>query len=102
MYERARQWPSPEIANRIAQELLPKLLVDQRTGEALDIARERIRAAVNFRVMNSTDLLTLAQLAKHAGDRAATRAFVAMFARDFPQDPQRIVADRLRAELRQR
>jgi hypothetical protein len=99
MYERARHWPQPQMANRLAQELLPRLLAAKRTGEALDIARERIRATGNFRVLSSRDLLALAQLAKHAGDRISARALVEMFARDFPEDAQQTLAERLRGEL---
>lgn len=99
MYQRARHWPQPQMANRLAQELLPKLLAAKRTGEALDIARERVRAAGNFRLVDGNDLLALAQLAKHAGDRISARAFAEMFARDFPDDPQRALAERLRTEL---
>jgi hypothetical protein len=99
MYERARHWPQPQIAKRLAQELLPRLLAERRTGDALDIARERIRATSSFRILGSGDLLMLVQLAKHAGDRTSARMLVEMFARDFPEDRQRALAERLRGEL---
>ena len=54
LYQRAAQWPDGRLADRLARELLPRLLAKRSTGEALDLVRERLRKDPRFRpaVMN--------------------------------------------------
>ncbi|HEU4654911.1 MAG TPA: hypothetical protein VFS47_13060 [Steroidobacteraceae bacterium] len=100
MLQRARAWPDQRIANRFAREVVPKLLAAKRTGEALDIVRERLHASAHFQLADGKDLVALAQLAKLAGHRTAARQLITIFERDFPDHPDSSVARRLHDELK--
>ena len=99
LYQRAAQWPDGRLAERLARELLPRLLAKHSTGEALDVARERLRKNPQFRPAGSADLLTLVHLAKAAGDRATARLLLHDFATLYPGDPAQAVVDRLNTQL---
>jgi hypothetical protein len=99
LYGRAGQWPDGRLAERLARELLPRLLAKRITGEALDVARERLRKNPQFRPAGSTDLLTLVHLAKAAGDRATARQLLHDFAALYPGDPAQPAVDRLNTQL---
>jgi hypothetical protein len=99
LYERTARWPDSRLANRLAQELLPKLLTIRRTGEALNIARTCLRADADFRPRLSQDLLNLVRLARDAGDRPVARALLRDFHRFYPGDAQRAAADALTQQL---
>ena len=99
LYQRAAQWPDGRLADRLARELLPRLLVQRRTGEALDLVRERLRKDVRFRPAGSADLLTLVHLARTAGDRATARVLLQDFSQLYPGDPAQATVDRLNTQL---
>lgn len=91
LYDHTRQWPDPRLSNRIAQELIPKLLVLRHNGEALDVTRERLARVPDFRPFVSADLIRLAELARDAGDRRAARQLLQDFSRFYPSDPPHLV-----------
>jgi hypothetical protein len=99
LYQRAAQWPDGRLAERLARELLPRLLAKRVTGEALDVTRERLRKNPQFRPAGSADLLTLVHLARAAGDRATARLLLHDFAALYPGDPAQAVVDRLNTQL---
>jgi hypothetical protein len=99
LYQRASQWPDPRLAERLAREVLPRLLAKRITGEALDVTRERLRKNPQFRPAGSADLVTLVHLAKAAGDRATARLLLHDFATLYPGDPAQAVVDRLNTQL---
>jgi hypothetical protein len=99
MYQRAAQWPDGRLADRLARELLPRLLLKRSTGEALDLVRERLRKDARFRPAGSTDLLTLVHLARTAGDRATARLLLHDFSKLYPGDPAQAMVDRLNTQL---
>ncbi len=99
LYQRAAQWPDGRLADRLAREMLPRLLARRSTGAALDLARERLRKDPRFRPAGSADLLTLVHLARTAGDRATARLLLHDFAKLYPGDPAQPVVDRLNTQL---
>ena len=99
LYQRAAQWPDGRLADRLAREILPRLLVKRVTGEALDLARERLKKNAKFRPTGSADLLTLVQLARTAGDRATARLLLQDFSTLYPGDPAQRMVDRLNTQL---
>ena len=99
LYEQAQQWPDQRLADRLAQEILPSLLVQKRNGEALDMLRQRLSSSTEFRPLAGTDLIRLAQLARDAGDRATARALLRDFQRFYPNDPANATANLLMQQL---
>jgi hypothetical protein len=99
LYQRAAQWPDGRLADRLARELLPRLLAKRITGEALDLLRERLRKNARFRPTSSADLLALVHLARAAGDRATARLLLQDFSTLFPGDPAQATVDRLNTQL---
>jgi hypothetical protein len=99
LYQRASQWPDGRLAERLAKELLPRLLAKRSTGEALDVVRERLRKNAQFRPAGSADLLALVHLSRAAGDRATARLLLQDFSKLYPGDPAQPVVDRLNTQL---
>jgi hypothetical protein len=99
LYERAKPWPDQRLANRLAQEILPRLLAQRHTGEALDTLRERLRSSAEFRPLDSADLIRLVQLARDAGDLRAARELLRDFQRFYPDDPAATTASLLMQQL---
>ena len=99
LHERAGRWPDPGLANRLARELLPKLLAAKHFGEALDVTQARVKADPNFRPENSSDLLTLIRLARDAGDRPTARILLSDFARHYPQSKEQRTVEILAQQL---
>jgi hypothetical protein len=99
IYQRTAQWPDGRLADRLARELLPRLLFQRSTGEALDLVRERLRKDARFRPTGSADLLTLVHLARTAGDRATARLLLRDFSKLYPGDPAQATVDRLNTQL---
>ena len=99
LYERAKTWPDQRFANRLAQEILPRLLAERHNGEALDTVRERLKLSADFRPLASADLIRLAQLARDAGDRRIARDLLRDFQRFYPNDPAESVASLLMRQL---
>ncbi len=99
LYERTARWPDPRLANRLAREILPRLLAARRNGEAVDMARARLRSDPDFRLPSSGDLLHLAELVRDAGDRPAARALLRDFDRFYPGDAAQTAAMKLTQQL---
>jgi hypothetical protein len=99
LYQRAAQWPDGRLADRLARELLPRLLAKRIAGEALDLVRERLKKNARFRPAGSADLLTLVQLSRTAGDRATARLLLQDFSTLYPGDPAQALVDRLNTQL---
>ena len=99
LYERAQAWPDQRLANRLAQEMLPRLLAERRNGDALDTLKERLRSSADFRPLASADLIRLVQLARDAGDRRVARDLLRDFDRFYPNDPAAAVAGLLTQQL---
>ena len=99
---RAAAWPDERFANRVAASLVTRLLDARRTGAALDVVRERLRAVPGFRPAAAAETLRIAELARAAGDRATARALLDDYAQRYPGDPSTAVAARLRGELERR
>jgi hypothetical protein len=99
MYDRVAVWPDPALANRIAQELMPRLLAVKNHSETFKLVRKRLAADRDFRPLLSTDLIRLATLARDVGDRATARALLRDFDRFFPGDPQHALAEELSREV---
>jgi hypothetical protein len=99
LYQRAAQWPDGRLADRLARELLPRLLAQRATGEALNLARERLRKDARFRPAGSADLLMLVHLARAGGDRATARLLLQDFSKLYPGDPAQAMVDRLNTQL---
>lgn len=99
LYQRTAQWPDGRLADRLARELLPRLLAQRSTGEALDLVRERLRKDPRFRPIGSAELLTLVHLARTAGDRATARLLLQDFSKLYPGDPAQAMVDRLNTQL---
>jgi len=99
LYQRAAQWPDGRLADRLAREMLPRLLAQRSTGDALNLVRERLKKDAQFRPAGSADLLTLVQLARAAGDRATARLLLRDFSKLYPGDPAQAMVDRLNTQL---
>jgi hypothetical protein len=99
LFERIARWPDPRLGNLLAHELLPGLLSARRTGEALTIVRDRLRADPAFRPQRASEALRMAELARDAGDRNVARQLVSDFAERFPNDPAQLTATRIKTEL---
>jgi hypothetical protein len=99
MYERIARWPDPLLANRLAQDFLPRLLAAKRYGEALILTRERIKAYPEFRPASAAELMQLARLACDGGDRPTARALLRNFQQFYPEDALRPMADELLQQI---
>lgn len=99
LYERAKAWPDQRLADRLAQEMLPRLLTERHNGEALDVLRERLSSSTEFRPLVSADLIRLVQLARDAGQRRVARDLLRDFERFYPNDPAGSVASLLLQQL---
>jgi hypothetical protein len=73
IYRRALAWPDQRLADRIAQEQVTRLLAARRTGEALDLTRDRLAAQPTFRPRSAEETRRVAELARAAGDRPTER-----------------------------
>lgn len=89
LYPRVAAWENPALANRVAQELLTLLLECQRNGDAVKLARDRLRADARFRPASGEQTLRIAQLARDAGDWPLARALIADFQQRFAEHPVR-------------
>jgi hypothetical protein len=99
LHERATRWPDPRLANRIANELLPRLLATRQLSEALSVVQARVSRDPEFRPRASGDLLTLVRLARDAGDRPTARTLLVDFDRFFPEDKEQRAVAALTAQL---
>jgi hypothetical protein len=77
LYARAAKLHDQRLADYLAQLLLPLLLDRRATGEALQVARQRLQVSAHFRPATSAQALRLAELARAAGDPATARTLLA-------------------------
>jgi hypothetical protein len=89
LYPRVAAWANPTLANRVAQELLTRLLVNQRNGDAVKLVKERLQADARFRPATGEQTLRVAQLARDGGDWPLARALIADFEQRFADHPVR-------------
>lgn len=99
LHQRTSGWPEPGLANRLARELLPRLLAARHFSEALAVVQSRVRADANFRPATSSELLVLVRLARDAGDRPTARTLLSDFARYYPEDKEQRTAEILAQQL---
>lgn len=99
LYAATRKWPDSRLANKLAQQLLPRLLLARHTGEALDIVRAQLRVDENFRPLAASEALDMAMLARDAGDRATARLLLRDFGLRYPRDPAHAAAHALSRQL---
>jgi hypothetical protein len=77
LYARAAKFTDQRLADHLAQMLLPLLLQRRATGEALQIARQRLAVSTQFRPSTDDQLRRLAELARAAGDPATASKLLA-------------------------
>jgi len=75
LWSRVTTWEPSEFSNRIARELVSRLLTENREGEALRLVKER-RSDPNFGLQNRGETLRLARLAARWGDRDLAAALL--------------------------
>jgi len=74
LYARCLPWQQPLFCNRVAQEIVSRLLSADREAEALRLARDRLALAADFRPRTAEERRRLAQLARQWGDHATAQA----------------------------
>ncbi len=74
LYERTAAWQPVAFPNRVAQEVISRLLTDDREGEALRLVRERLAIDPQFRPLSAEDTRRLAQLAERWRDHPTAEA----------------------------
>lgn len=99
IHERVARWPDPRPAQKLARDVLPRLLEAKRNSEALAILRSEIGRDAQFRPQSSADLVRLVNLTRDAGDRSTARKLLADFETRYPNDPARPIVERLQQEL---
>jgi hypothetical protein len=99
LYQGAAGFADQRLANYLAQLLLPMLLSERATGEALAIVRARLAASADFRPHTGAQLLRLVDLACVAGDRATARQLLADVDRHYGDDPLAASLARRRQQL---
>jgi len=99
--ERTVTWDDPRYITRLTEELVARLLVLKRSGEALDVVAKRLNLDQSFRPKSAADTLDLAQLACQGGGKPkVARALLSDFAARFAGDPRVPVAEALAYQLR--
>jgi hypothetical protein len=99
LFARAQQWPDGRLAYRLAQELLPQLLIARRTGDALNIVRSQLRADARFKPIAGADTIKLIELARDAGDRRTARMLLDGFDEKYDDPLARQIATHLAQQL---
>jgi hypothetical protein len=88
LYGCVSSWPDPRYANRLAEELVDRLLAAKRSSEALDTVARRLQLDSAFRPRTAAATLHIAQLAAHGGGvRSVARTLLKDFAQRFAGDP---------------
>jgi hypothetical protein len=99
MLAQISKWPEPTLADRVAQELVPRLLSISRFGEAITVTRQRLAADPEYRPVTAYETLRMVRVARDGGDRPTARALLRDFQRFFPNDPLQTAADDLTRQL---
>jgi hypothetical protein len=76
LYQRISRWEFPTFINKTAQELISRLLVDQRSGAAIVIARERLAADRNFELKTTAERDELVRLCMEVKDQSTAYALL--------------------------
>ena len=85
---RVSSWPDARYANALTAELVDRLLVLKRNGEALDTVTARLRLDPTFRPKSAAATLQIARLATQGGGaRRVARTLLDDFDRRFAGDP---------------
>ncbi|MEJ1962563.1 MAG: hypothetical protein WDO56_13865 [Gammaproteobacteria bacterium] len=100
MLARISTWPEKRLGNRVAQELVPRLLSISRFSEAITVTRQRLAADPEYRPVTSMETLRMVRVARDGGDRPTARALLGDFRRIFPNDPLQRAADDLVEQLK--
>ena len=79
LWSRVATWDPPQLSNRIAQELISRLLAEDRVGEALRLVKERRSVAPGFGSRTKGETLRLARVATQTGDRDLAAALLREF-----------------------
>lgn len=74
LLNRLSAWQPPHFTNRVAGELISRLLREEREGEALRLVKDRRDIDPNFRLRQRQESLRLAQLAAQWGDQSTATA----------------------------
>jgi hypothetical protein len=87
--ERTLTWDDPRYVTRLTEELIARLLLLKRSGEALDVVAQRLNLDPRFRPKSAADTLRIAQLAARGGGASRlARILLSDFAARFAADPQ--------------
>ncbi len=70
LYERTAAWRPLAFPNRVAQEMVSRLLSEDREGEALRLVRDRLASDPLFRPLSPEETSRLARLAERWRDQA--------------------------------
>jgi hypothetical protein len=98
--ERTMSWGDPRYVTRLTEELIARLLTLKRSGEALDVAGQRLNLDPTFRPKSAADTLAIAQLAARGGGASRlARILLSDFAERFAGDPQLPAAQSLKDHL---
>ena len=101
--ERTVSWDDPRYVTRLTENYVARALELKRTGEALDVVKNRLNLDPKFRPKTSADTLTIAQLAARGGGAPkVARILLSDFAARFAGDPRVAIADALRSHLEPR
>ncbi|HTT05135.1 MAG TPA: hypothetical protein VMF64_07585 [Steroidobacteraceae bacterium] len=79
LYERVAAWRPFPFPNRVAQEIITRLLAEDREGEALRLARARLALDPSFRTLDAHEAHRLAQLAERWRDQGTADALKKAF-----------------------
>ena len=74
LYDRVGAWRPFPFPNRVAQEIISRLLAEDREGEALRMVRERLALDASFRPLTVEEARRLAPLAERWRDHATAEA----------------------------
>jgi hypothetical protein len=99
MHERTARWPDQGLAQRLAQEMLSRLLATRRDGEALNWISLRLRTDPDFHPRTGAEFIRATELARNAGDRPIARVLLKQFARLHPGESLPPHLEQLRGEL---
>jgi hypothetical protein len=79
LYERVAAWRPFPFPNRVAQEIITRLLAEDREGEALRVVRARLALDPSFRTLGAQEAHRLAQLAERWRDHGTADALKKAF-----------------------
>ncbi len=97
--ERLLAWPDRRLAQRLAQELITRLLDAKRATQALNVSRRHLDADAGFRPTRAAELIRLVNVARDGGDRVLARRLLADFDQHYANDPAAPVARELHQDL---